>query len=71
MNPIVRVEIKPELLSWARERAGYDTGALAHRFPKLAAREAVADIDREIDQLVYELYYVAPDEIPIVEGAQK
>jgi Zn-dependent peptidase ImmA (M78 family) len=34
-----RVEIKPELLSWARERAGYDTAALAHRFPKLAAWE--------------------------------
>ena len=39
MNPIIRVEIKPELLSWARERAGYDTAALAHRFPKLAAWE--------------------------------
>lgn len=33
---MIRVEIKPELLSWARERAGYDTDALAHRFPKLA-----------------------------------
>lgn len=36
---MIRVEIKPELLSWARERAGYDTDALAHRFPKLAAWE--------------------------------
>ena len=36
---MIRVEIKPELLSWARERAGYDTAALAHRFPKLAAWE--------------------------------
>jgi Zn-dependent peptidase ImmA (M78 family) len=26
---MIRVEIKPELLSWARERAGYDTAALA------------------------------------------
>ena len=32
---MMRVEIKPELLSWARERAGYDRDALAHRFPKL------------------------------------
>jgi Zn-dependent peptidase ImmA (M78 family) len=36
---VIRVEIKPELLSWARERAGFDPGALAHRFPKLAAWE--------------------------------
>ena len=36
---MIRVEIKPELLSWARERAGYDTAALSHRFPKLAAWE--------------------------------
>jgi Zn-dependent peptidase ImmA (M78 family) len=35
----IRVEIKPELLSWARERAGYDLDALAHRFPKLTAWE--------------------------------
>jgi Zn-dependent peptidase ImmA (M78 family) len=35
----MRVEIKPELLSWARERAGYDLDSLAHRFPKLAAWE--------------------------------
>jgi Zn-dependent peptidase ImmA (M78 family) len=39
MNPIIRVEIKPELSSWARERAGFEPGALAHRFPKLAAWE--------------------------------
>ena len=36
---MIRVEIKPELLSWARERAGYGPDALAHRFPKLAAWE--------------------------------
>jgi Zn-dependent peptidase ImmA (M78 family) len=36
---MMRVEIKPELLSWARERAGYDPDTLAHRFPKLAAWE--------------------------------
>jgi len=36
---MIRVDIKPELLSWARERAGYDLDALAHRFPKLTAWE--------------------------------
>ncbi len=36
---MIRVEIKPELLSWARERAGYDLDALAQRFPKLTAWE--------------------------------
>jgi len=30
-----RVEIRPELLRWARERSGYSTEALAPRFPKL------------------------------------
>jgi Zn-dependent peptidase ImmA (M78 family) len=36
---VIRVDIKPELLKWARERAGLETDALAHRFPKLAAWE--------------------------------
>lgn len=36
---MIRVDIKPQLLSWARERAGLGTDALAHRFPKLAAWE--------------------------------
>jgi Zn-dependent peptidase ImmA (M78 family) len=39
MKQTIRVDIKPELLSWARERAGYDLDALAHRFPKLTAWE--------------------------------
>lgn len=46
MNPIIRVEIKPELLSWARERAGYDLDALAHRFPeahRVGTRHSKAD----------------------------
>ena len=30
-----RVEVKPELLRWARERAGYSGDALERRFPKL------------------------------------
>jgi Zn-dependent peptidase ImmA (M78 family) len=33
------VEIKPALLRWARERAGFSLGELAHRFPQLAAWE--------------------------------
>lgn len=36
---MIRVDIKPELLSWARERAGYDLDALVRRFPKLTAWE--------------------------------
>lgn len=34
-----RVAIKPELLRWARERAGYAVADLKHRFPRLAAWE--------------------------------
>ncbi len=37
LDRVIRVEIKPELLSWARERAGFDADALTRRFPKLAA----------------------------------
>ena len=36
---MLRVDIKPELLTWARERAGLETDDLTHRFPKLAAWE--------------------------------
>jgi transcriptional regulator with XRE-family HTH domain len=35
----MRVEVKPKLLRWARERAGFDLGELTHRFPQLAAWE--------------------------------
>src|SRR5713101_7631704 len=38
-SQMIRVEIKPELLSWARERAGLEVDSLSHRFPKLAAWE--------------------------------
>src|SRR5687767_13293934 len=30
-----RVTVRPELLRWACERAGYSVESLAHRFPKL------------------------------------
>jgi transcriptional regulator with XRE-family HTH domain len=32
---VMRVEVKPEPLTWARERAGLDIGLLARRFPHL------------------------------------
>lgn len=35
----MRVDVKPELLRWARERAGLQPEALARRFPKLAGWE--------------------------------
>jgi Zn-dependent peptidase ImmA (M78 family) len=33
---MLHVDVKPELLRWARARAGLDVAALAHRFPRLA-----------------------------------
>lgn len=35
----MRVDVKPELVRWARERSGFGPGALAHRFPRLEAWE--------------------------------
>jgi Zn-dependent peptidase ImmA (M78 family) len=32
---VVRVEISPSVIAWAKERSGLDAGGLAHRFPKL------------------------------------
>lgn len=34
-----RVEVRPEMLRWARERSGVDLDALVHRFPKLTEWE--------------------------------
>ena len=31
---ILRVDVKPELLRWARKRSGIETNALVKRFPK-------------------------------------
>ena len=36
---MIRVEVKPELLRWARGRSAIDTSALIHRFPRLPAWE--------------------------------
>ncbi len=38
----MRVEVQPELLRWARERAGVDLDALVHRFPRFAEWESGA-----------------------------
>lgn len=35
----MRVDVKPDLVRWARERAGFEPDALARRFPRLAAWE--------------------------------
>lgn len=37
---MTRVAIKPEMFSWARERAGFSAEALAHRFPQLEKWES-------------------------------
>jgi Zn-dependent peptidase ImmA (M78 family) len=42
MDDMTRIPINPELLTWARERAGMDTFALKRRFPKLDAWESGA-----------------------------
>ena len=39
---MTRVAIQPEMLRWARERAGFDIGSLSHRIPQLAAWERKA-----------------------------
>ncbi|MFH1276824.1 MAG: XRE family transcriptional regulator [Candidatus Eisenbacteria bacterium] len=36
---MIRVEVRPEMLRWARERAGFSIAMLARRFPKLEAWE--------------------------------
>jgi Zn-dependent peptidase ImmA (M78 family) len=36
---MIRANVQPKLLSWARERARLETDDLAHRFPKLVAWE--------------------------------
>ena len=40
MGAVVRVEVRGELLAWARERSGLGVGDLERRFPRLAAWES-------------------------------
>ena len=37
---MIRANVKPSLITWARKRAGLESADLAHRFPKLEAWEA-------------------------------
>jgi transcriptional regulator with XRE-family HTH domain len=37
---MIRVDVRPRMLRWARERAGYSTDTLLRRFPKLVDWEA-------------------------------
>ena len=48
----VRVQVRPDLLRWARERSGLGLDALAHRFPKLAdwERETARPTLRQLEQ---------------------
>ena len=46
----MRVEVHPELFTWARERARIQPADLAHRFPKLDAWEA-GDVSPTLRQL--------------------
>jgi transcriptional regulator with XRE-family HTH domain len=39
-GPVIRVDVHPHLLRWARNRAGLDVPALSRRFPRLEDWEA-------------------------------
>ena len=46
----MRVEVKPELLRWARERSMIEPAALAERFPRLDAWE-LGEVQPTLKQL--------------------
>ena len=52
---MTRIPVNPELLTWARERAGLDMLALTGRFPKLGEWEAgeqrIADTETFQEQM--------------------
>ncbi len=71
---MTRISINPNLLTWARERAGLDTFALAKRFPKLAEWEDGAlqptlrqleDFARTVHVAVGYLFLPAPPDEPL------
>src|SRR3989442_13068990 len=51
-TPIMRVDVKPALLRWARERAGLGVDELTHRFPRLAdwERETARPTLKQLEQ---------------------
>ena len=68
------IPVNPELLIWARERAGLDTFALAGRFPKLAEWEdgelqptlrQLEDFARSVHVAVGYLFLPAPPDEPL------
>ncbi|HEV7743796.1 MAG TPA: hypothetical protein VGO56_02265 [Pyrinomonadaceae bacterium] len=56
MKQTIRFEIRPELLSWPRECAGYDLDALASSFPKEAAWKPTPTSAARSAASFYELY---------------
>lgn len=71
---MTRIPVNPKLLTWARERAGLDTLALAGRFPKLSEWEAgelqptlrqLEDFARAVHVAVGYLFLPAPPEEPL------
>lgn len=71
---MTRIPINPELLTWARERAGLDTLALSGRFPKLSEWEAgelqptlrqLEDFARAVHVAVGLLLLPAPPDEPL------
>ncbi|MHB1657644.1 MAG: ImmA/IrrE family metallo-endopeptidase [Burkholderiales bacterium] len=71
---MTRIPINPDLLTWARERAGLDTSALAGRFPKLAKWESgelqptlrqIEDFARAVHTPVGFLFLPTPPQEPL------
>ena len=50
---MIRAPVKPELLRWARERAGLEVDALARRFPRYPEWESGAALPtlKQVEQL--------------------
>lgn len=71
---MTRIPVNPELLTWARERAGLESLALAGRFPKLSEWEAgerqptlrqLEDFARAVHVAVGLLFLPAPPDEPL------
>lgn len=71
---MTRIPVNPELLTWARERAGLDTLALARRFPRLSEWEAgelqptlrqLEDFARAVHVAVGLLFLPVPPDEPL------